>query len=65
MSKPVISIPDMLIPILKSAATIALIKKTSEGEKRSEIVNTAKTNVPEIKPNCTALVRCAKKSEVR
>ena len=37
--------------------TIELIKKTREGEKRSEIVNTAKTSVPVIKPNCTALVR--------
>ena len=36
-------------------------KKTNEGEKRSAMVKTAKNKVPAIKPNCTALVRLAKK----
>lgn len=47
----------MLIARLQRAATNALIKKTKEGEKRSEIVNKANTSVPVINPNCTALVR--------
>ena len=53
--------PSMVMARLKIAAITELTKKTKEGEKRSEIANTAKTNVPVIKPTCTALVRCAKK----
>lgn len=41
------------MPILKTAARIALIKNTLEGEKRSVIAKMAKTKVPTIKPNCT------------
>jgi len=32
-------------------------RKTLEGEKRSVLVNTAKTKVPTINPNCTIDVR--------
>ena len=51
----------MLIPMLKSPARIELQKNTNDGEKRSEIVNTAKSKVPIINPNCIALVMWAKK----
>lgn len=44
-------------PKLKIAPKIALTKNTLEGEKRSAIVNRAKTKVPEINPNCTAAVK--------
>jgi hypothetical protein len=49
------------IPRLNRPAKIEHAKKTEDGEKRSAMVNKAKTNVPVIKPNCTMLVRCAKK----
>lgn len=39
---------------LHRAAHRAQIAKTLEGEKRSAIINIAKTKVPKIKPNCTA-----------
>jgi hypothetical protein len=39
---------------------IELMKNTRDGENRSEIVKMAKTKVPEIKPNCIALVKWAK-----
>ena len=55
----------MLIPRLKIPAKIELKKNTIDGEKRSEIVKTAKTRVPEINPNCMALVRWAKKFGLR
>lgn len=41
---------------LKNEAHKALIKKTLEGENRSLTVKSAKSNVPVIKPNCTAEV---------
>lgn len=53
-------LPSQSIPILKRAASRALSKNIFEGEKRSAIVKMAKSNVPEIKPNCTAEVRCPK-----
>ena len=45
------------MPRLKNDARTALPKKTFEGEKRSEMVKMAKTNVPDIKPNWIALVK--------
>ena len=53
-------IPSKLTPRLTSAATIAQVKKTRTGENRSAILSMAKTSVPVIKPNCTALVICAR-----
>ena len=53
--------PLIINPRLNSAPIIEQVKKTTEGEKRSAMVNTAKIKVPVIKPNCTELVRLAKK----
>ena len=36
----------------------AQVKKTFDGEKRSAMVSKAKIKVPNIKPNCTAEVKC-------
>ena len=52
----------ILIPRLKSAAKIELIKKTLDGDKRSETVKIANTKVPVMKPVCIVLVIWAKKS---
>ena len=49
----------MLTPKLHNAAMMEQKKKTFEGENRSAIVSIANTSVPEMKPNCTALVRSA------
>ena len=53
------------MPRLKIPAKIELQKNTIDGEKRSEIVKTAKIKVPEINPSCMALVRWAKKFGLR
>lgn len=53
------------MPRLKAAATIEQTKNTFDGENLSEIVNTAKNNVPAINPNCTELVRLARKLSSR
>ncbi len=53
------------MPRLHNEAAIAQTKKTKEGGKRSAIVSTANNKVPVIKPNCTALVRFAKKLWLR
>ena len=59
-------IPGIVMPRLKAAATIEHTKNTFDGENRSEMVNTAKNNVPAIKnPNCTELVRLARKLSSR
>lgn len=50
----------LIIKALQIAPSKALVKKTFEGENRSAIVRRANTKVPEIKPNCTAEVRCPK-----
>ncbi|GAA4971112.1 hypothetical protein GCM10023315_21410 [Algibacter aquimarinus] len=44
----------------KDAATTAQIKNTFDGENLSAIFKIANTNVPIIKPNCTAEVKCAR-----
>lgn len=45
---------------LTSPAIKADVKNTFEAENLSVIVNTANSNVPIIKPNCTAEVNCPK-----
>ena len=55
----------IVIPRLRRPANIELMKKTRDGEKRSEIVSIAKTKVPVIKPNCIVLVKWAKKNGSR
>ena len=49
------------MPRLNKAAVIPQIKNTFEGEKISEMAKKANSNVPLIKPNCTILVRLARR----
>ena len=53
------------MPRLNKPAKSELIKNTREGENRSAIVKTAKTNVPQMNPNWMALVICAKNAGSR
>ena len=50
-------LPSRIIATLNMEPSIAQVKNTFDGEKRSAIVKIAKISVPEINPNCTADVK--------
>lgn len=50
---------------MKIAAITAHVKNTFDDENLSEIVKIANKNVPIIKPNCTADVKCASAEDSR